>query len=94
MKKLLFSTENYALLKQKMLTSSSFEDGQLELKKFPDGERYMRLLSEVSERHVVILGGTVTDADTLEIYDCNLYDYQQEEETKDEENKIEDFSIF
>jgi ribose-phosphate pyrophosphokinase len=69
MKKLLFSTENYSYLKNKMLAASDFEDGQLEIKKFPDGERYLRIISEVNERHVVILGGTVTDADTLEIYD-------------------------
>lgn len=69
MKKLLFSTESYSYLKKKMLALSDFEDGQLELKKFPDGERYMRILSDVNERHVIILGGTVSDADTLEIYD-------------------------
>jgi ribose-phosphate pyrophosphokinase len=69
MKRLLFSTENYAYLKKKMLAVSDFEDGQLELKKFPDGERYMRILSDVNERHVIILGGTISDSDTLEIYD-------------------------
>ena len=68
-KKLLFTTESYTPLKSKMLAASDFEDGQLELKKFPDGERYMRILSDVSERHVLLLGGTVTDADTLDIYD-------------------------
>ncbi len=69
MKKLLFSTENYSSLKKKILAASDFEDGQLEIKKFPDGERYIRILSDVNERHVIILGGTVSDADTLEIYD-------------------------
>jgi ribose-phosphate pyrophosphokinase len=69
MKKLLFSTENYTYLKNKMLPFSDFEDGQLEIKNFPDGERYMRIISEVSERHVIILGGTISDRDTLEIYD-------------------------
>jgi ribose-phosphate pyrophosphokinase len=66
MKKLLFATESYSYLKNKMLAISDFEDGHLEIKKFPDGERYMRI---ISERHVIILGGTVSDADTLEIYD-------------------------
>lgn len=69
MKKLLFATESYSYLKNKMLAISDFEDGQLEIKKFPDGERYMRIISDVSGRHVIILGGTVSDADTLEIYD-------------------------
>lgn len=69
MKKLLFSTENYSYLKNKILAISDFEDGQLEVNKFPDGERYLRILSDVNERHVIILGGTVSDSDTLEIYD-------------------------
>jgi ribose-phosphate pyrophosphokinase len=69
MKKLLFSTENYSYLKNKILAVSDFEDGKLEIKKFPDGERYLRILSDVNERHVIILGGTVSDSDTLEIYD-------------------------
>ncbi len=67
--KLLFSTESYSPLKNKMLAVSDFENGQLEIKKFPDGERYMRIISDVNERHVLILGGTVTDQDTLDIYD-------------------------
>ncbi len=69
MKKLLFSTENYSYLKNKILAISDFEDGQLKVNKFPDGERYLRILSDVNERHVIILGGTVSDSDTLEIYD-------------------------
>ncbi len=69
-KKLLFATESYSYLKTKMLSvSSDFEDGQLEIKKFPDGERYMRILHDVNERHVIIVGGTISDNDTLEIYD-------------------------
>ncbi|MCS6824797.1 MAG: ribose-phosphate diphosphokinase [Cytophagaceae bacterium] len=66
---LLFSTERYCYLKNKILSVSDVEEGITEVKKFPDGERYMRLLSDVSERHVLLLGGTVSDADTMEIYD-------------------------
>ena len=69
MKKLLFSTQSYLPLKTKLLAFHEFEDGLLEIKNFPDGERYMRILSKVNERHVVILGGTISDADTLDIYD-------------------------
>jgi ribose-phosphate pyrophosphokinase len=36
---------------------------------FPDGEHYRRLVTEVAERDVVFVGGTITDADTLELYD-------------------------
>jgi ribose-phosphate pyrophosphokinase len=68
-KQLLFSTEAYTYLKERILAQSNFENGALEIKKFPDGERYMRLVSEVDSRHVVIIGGTVSDSDTLDIYD-------------------------
>jgi ribose-phosphate pyrophosphokinase len=46
-----------------------FETGEVEVKFFPDGERYQRILSEVAERDVVLIGGTITDIATLEIYD-------------------------
>jgi ribose-phosphate pyrophosphokinase len=67
-KPLLFATESYSYLKKKLLTQG-FDDGQLEIKRFPDGERYMRINTDVDHRHVVILGGTISDGDTLEIYD-------------------------
>jgi ribose-phosphate pyrophosphokinase len=70
LKKLLFATNHYQYLKEKMLaTSPLLEAGELEVKNFPDGERYMRIRSDVSGREVLILGGTVSDSDTLEIYD-------------------------
>jgi ribose-phosphate pyrophosphokinase len=68
-KHLLFATESYSYLKKKLLTQQHFEDGQLEIKRFPDGERYMKINTDVDHRHVVILGGTISDSDTLEIYD-------------------------
>ncbi|MAT29599.1 MAG: ribose-phosphate pyrophosphokinase [Sandaracinus sp.] len=46
-----------------------FERGELERKLFPDGEKYRRILTDVNERDVVLLGGTVDDDATLEIYD-------------------------
>lgn len=66
---LIFSTENYEYLKNSILPHGSFVNGELEIKRFPDGERYMRIISEVNEKHVIIIGGTISDADTLEIYD-------------------------
>jgi ribose-phosphate pyrophosphokinase len=66
---LLFSTQQYSYLKEKMLQTGLFEEGLIEVKQFPDGERYQRILSEVDNREVVIIGGTVSDNDTLELYD-------------------------
>jgi ribose-phosphate pyrophosphokinase len=46
----------------------------VEVKQFPDGERYQRVLTDVDGREVVLVGGTISDADTLELYDlaCTL----------------------
>jgi ribose-phosphate pyrophosphokinase len=68
-KKLVFSTQAYTYLKEKVLALGDFEEGKVEVKKFPDGERYQRVLTEVDRRVVVLIGGTVSDNDTLELYD-------------------------
>ncbi len=68
--KLIFSTEKYKYLKDRILSlSPQFENGSLEVQLFPDGERYQRIESEVEGREVVIIGGTISDADTLELFD-------------------------
>ncbi len=67
--KLIFSTNSYQYLKKKVVAEGAFEPGELERKYFPDGERYMRILSEVRGRNVVVIGGTISDSDTLELYD-------------------------
>jgi len=66
---LLFSTQSYLYLQEKLLTLGGFEKGEVEVKVFPDGERYQRILSDVEGRNVILLGGTPTDTDTLEVYD-------------------------
>jgi ribose-phosphate pyrophosphokinase len=67
--RLLLCTDSYHYLGKELLTNPAFEEGKLEVKHFPDGERYMRLLSPVEGRDVILLGGTIADADTLQIYD-------------------------
>jgi ribose-phosphate pyrophosphokinase len=69
MKTLLFNSSSYGYLKLSMLTGDNFEDGQIEQKTFPDGERYHRILSEVDNRDVVLVGGTIDDRETMELYD-------------------------
>jgi len=46
-----------------------YERGSIERKQFPDGERYLRLENDSWGRDVVLLGGTPTDLDWLEVYD-------------------------
>lgn len=74
-KLLIFSTRAYAYLKEEILRSSShFEEGKIEQKTFPDGEHYYRIITNVEYQEVVLIGGTISDQDTLEIYDiaCGL----------------------
>lgn len=51
------------------LAAGPFERGLIERKSFPDGERYLRLVSDARARDVVLLGGTASDLDLLELYD-------------------------
>lgn len=67
--KILFSTTRYAYLKQLMLQHGTFDDGIVEVKHFPDGERYQRITCDVNGHRVVLVGGTTSDSDTLELYD-------------------------
>lgn len=71
---LVFAIRSYKYLLERMATHFDFEAGQVEVKSFPDGERYQRILSRVDERQVVLIGGTISDSDTLELYDlaCSL----------------------
>lgn len=69
MKKLLFTIASYAYLAPRFLAKGDFEEGAIERKTFPDGERYLRLATDPWSRDVVLLGGTPHDLDWLELYD-------------------------
>jgi ribose-phosphate pyrophosphokinase len=66
---LLFSTESYEPLAAELIQQGGFEPGTIERRTFPDGERYRRIVSDVSGRECIVLAGTISDADTLELYD-------------------------
>ncbi len=80
-KPILFATSKYDYLKKQLLASGRFEDGvvarsqdkdgtpRLEDVPFPDGERYHRLLTDVDDREVVLIGGCVDDRETMELFD-------------------------
>ena len=69
MRRLLFTIPSYAYLEPSFLAAGDFEHGDIERKSFPDGERYMRIVPDLYGRDVVLLGGTPTDADWLEVFD-------------------------
>jgi len=72
---LLFTIAAYAYLEPALLAEGDFERGDIERRTFPDGERYLRLATDARGRDVVLLGGTPTDLDWLEVYDlgCAIF---------------------
>ncbi|MES2061183.1 MAG: ribose-phosphate diphosphokinase [Bacteroidota bacterium] len=69
MKKILFAIKGYEYLAEKVMDCGDFEKGELEVSHFTDGERYQRIISQIENRDVVLIGGTVDDGATLELYD-------------------------
>ncbi|MEM8607775.1 MAG: ribose-phosphate diphosphokinase [Myxococcota bacterium] len=66
---LLFATERYQELGEDIAGAGGFDLGLVERRVFPDGERYRRIETDVARRDVALVGGTIDDVDTLEIYD-------------------------
>lgn len=69
MKKILFHIRGYEYLAEKVFAGGSFEKGEIENDIFSDGEHYQRILTNIENRDVVVIGGTVDDAATLELFD-------------------------
>lgn len=73
--KRLFSTESYPYLRDRIAAAApGWEASQVETRRFPDGERYQRLGAPVDGCDVALVGGTGSEAETLELYDlaCGL----------------------
>lgn len=71
----LFYTESYKYLADKM--KKSFELGKIERTTFSDGESYICFKENVKNEDVIILGGTTSDKEVLDLYDmaCALSMY-------------------
>lgn len=74
---LLFVSQSYTELGKRMATRGDFDMGEVEAREFPDGERYRRIVTRSRGRDIVLLGGTISDSETLELYDiaCALVYY-------------------
>lgn len=71
-KQLVFSTKSYAGWGERLQSLTGLELGALHREEFPDGEHYERVLSGLEDREVIVVSGTVDDAETLELFDlCN-----------------------
>jgi ribose-phosphate pyrophosphokinase len=66
---LVFSIAAYDHLADAIAADAGWERGTVVRRHFPDGERYLRIESDPADRDVVIVGGTVDDPATLELYD-------------------------
>lgn len=66
---LLFSIDAYDYLRDDIAKLASAESATVERKRFPDGERHLRFQSDLEHRDVVLIGGTISDEATLELYD-------------------------
>ena len=66
---LVFSTEADAPLARGLCALGIGTAGEIERETFPDGERGLRLASSVVDADAILVGGTGTDGDTLELYD-------------------------
>lgn len=71
---LVFATAAYQYLADAVVELGAWQAGQVTRKQFPDGEHYQRVDTDCADRDVVLIGGTVSDHDTLELYDlaCGL----------------------
>jgi ribose-phosphate pyrophosphokinase len=70
----LYSTSSYDYLGAAMCSLGGYQRGAVERRMFPDGELYQRAVSDPADRDVVLVGGTITEAETLAMYDlaCTL----------------------
>ena len=70
---IVFATKTYAYLGSSIATQN-FRAGEVEEKRFSDGESYHRILTPVEGQDVAVIGGTCDDCGTLDLYDlsCGL----------------------
>ncbi|MCC6874078.1 MAG: ribose-phosphate pyrophosphokinase [Sandaracinaceae bacterium] len=66
---LVFASSRYQYLAERVAACSGWPLGEVERYRFPDGEKYQRVLTPVADRDVVIVGGTLDEDATCEIYD-------------------------
>jgi ribose-phosphate pyrophosphokinase len=66
---LVFSTLAYDYLGDAIAAGAGWERGAVTRKTFPDGEHYLRIATDPADRDIVLVGGTIDDAATLELYD-------------------------
>ena len=71
---IVFCTQEYDYLGRAIAERAGWELGNCHRRAFPDGERYTRIDTDPADRDVVLVGGTIDDPATLDLYDlaCGL----------------------
>lgn len=64
-----FCTREYRYFADALCERGGFEQGAVEERLFPDGERYLRIGTRVAGRTAVVVAGTISDRATLVLYD-------------------------
>lgn len=67
---IVFGTPFYTYLRDEICHLTGFHPGEIVRAVFPDGEHYQRLDDSVMDRDVVFVGGTISDEETLSMYDA------------------------
>lgn len=66
---LVYTTASYHYLGSSMATLAGWQRAEVERRTFPDGEHYQRIVTDCADRDVILVGGTIGESDTLELYD-------------------------
>ncbi|MCL2825449.1 MAG: ribose-phosphate diphosphokinase [Polyangiaceae bacterium] len=66
---IVFFAGDYEYLHREICALGHLEPGEIEVRNFPDGERYQRICTDVANRDVVLVGGTINDDSTLTLFD-------------------------
>jgi len=71
---IVFATRAYRAMADAICRVAGTAAGDIERRSFPDGERYHRIATACDDREVILVGGTISESDTLELYDlaCGL----------------------
>jgi ribose-phosphate pyrophosphokinase len=74
---LVFSITAYDFMARAIASHGGWQLGQLDRQTFPDGEHYCRIETDPTDRDVILVGGTIDEASTLELFDlaCGLVNY-------------------
>lgn len=70
---IVLSTSSYSYLVAEILAlKSQWISGKIECKEFPDGETYHRIDSLINNESFLLIGGTITDKETMELLDIAM----------------------